>query len=116
MSKPGNRVAEFKKLLLGFDKRFRNATNFFPMFNSSAYGGKNLLFKDSTVKLIDVKEKNSTEAWLGDKYHLILQTLSACPKIATQAARSLSFEIKAPGHATTLSIGLISALLGLESA
>ena len=65
----------------------------FQLFNSSAYGSKDLLFKESTVRLIDVKEKNSTEAWLGEKYFKSLKTLSSCQKVAA-AARSFGENLK----------------------
>ncbi|XP_051874512.1 melanotransferrin isoform X2 [Pristis pectinata] len=42
--------------------------NGFQMFNSSAYGGSDLLFKDSTVKIIPTGEKTTYETWLGESY------------------------------------------------
>ncbi|XP_069753360.1 melanotransferrin isoform X2 [Narcine bancroftii] len=42
--------------------------NGFQMFNSTAYGGNDLLFKDSTVKIISTGEKITYEDWLGKNY------------------------------------------------
>lgn len=40
----------------------------FQMFNSSAYDGNDLLFKDSTVRIISTQGKNTYEDWLGKSY------------------------------------------------
>lgn len=51
----------------------------FQLFNSSKYKGKDLLFKDSTKQLVDVKDKNTYEKWLGTEYLEDLKALTACP-------------------------------------
>ena len=51
----------------------------FQLFNSSKYKGKDLLFKDSTKQLVDVKDKNTYEKWLGTDYLEDLKALTACP-------------------------------------
>ncbi|XP_078266413.1 melanotransferrin isoform X3 [Rhinoraja longicauda] len=42
--------------------------NDFQMFNSSGYDGNDLLFKDSTVRIISTQGKNTYEKWLGKSY------------------------------------------------
>ena len=51
----------------------------FQLFNSSKYGGKDLLFKDSTKKLVHVGNKKSSVEWLGEKYLDDLEALTMCP-------------------------------------
>lgn len=77
------------------------------MFNSSVYGGKDLLFKDSSIKLIDVKQKNSTKAWLGQKYFKALQALSLCQKVVA-APRSLTVKLKSMNIGELLLIEMIT--------
>lgn len=48
------------------------------MFDSAKWNGKDLLFKDSTVKLLDVTSK-TYEKFLGDSYLKDLEALNACP-------------------------------------
>nr|DBA26228.1 TPA: hypothetical protein GDO54_010516 [Pyxicephalus adspersus] len=40
----------------------------FKMFSSSLYNQKDLIFLDSTYKIVPVKEKNTYEKWLGENY------------------------------------------------
>ena len=75
-------AANFKKLLIeASDKLGVNQTDFskFQLFNSTKYNGTDLLFKDSTKKLVDVGDKNTYQLWLGQSYIDDLDALDACP-------------------------------------
>jgi len=82
ISRPSDNVLELKRRLLRLDRELRKKPNVFQLFNSSTYGDRDLLFKDSTVKLIHLKERNTTKRWLGEKYFLGLKTLSSCRYMA----------------------------------
>ncbi|XP_075719776.1 melanotransferrin [Rhinoderma darwinii] len=45
-----------------------DSSSVFKMFNSSDYYKEDLIFKDSTNKIVPVKEKKSYEQWLGRNY------------------------------------------------
>lgn len=109
MSRPGNKVEGLKQSLLRLDEFVRSKSPSFQIFNSSAYGGKDLLFKDSSVTLIDVKEKNSTEAWLGQKYFDALRSLSLCQEVVA-APRSLTVKLKSMNTGQLLLIELITVV------
>ncbi|KAM6064283.1 melanotransferrin isoform 3-T3 [Theristicus caerulescens] len=42
--------------------------NGFKMFDSSAFHGKNLIFKDSAVEIVPVEERRTYAEWLGSEY------------------------------------------------
>jgi len=48
------------------------------MFDSTAYGAQNLLFRDSTTELVAITAQ-SYQAWLGDEYLHAMQALSCDP-------------------------------------
>ena len=87
MVKRGNtNNAHYRKLLLKASDNYGiNQTDFnmFQLFNSSKYSGNDLLFKDSTKKLVDVEGKNTYQKWLGDVYLKDLEALDACPTTPT---------------------------------
>ncbi|KAG8136379.1 hypothetical protein E2320_009337 [Naja naja] len=60
-------------------QRFNGGNSSFQMFHSTAYGGKNLLFKDSTAKLVPIMEQ-TYQAWLGDEYLHAMRGLDCDPK------------------------------------
>ncbi|XP_073531115.1 melanotransferrin [Phyllobates terribilis] len=45
-----------------------DSSSVFKMFNSSKYNEKDLIFKDSTQKIVPVREKKTYEQWLGRNY------------------------------------------------
>ncbi|XP_058043511.1 melanotransferrin-like [Ahaetulla prasina] len=60
-------------------QRFSGGNSSFQMFDSTVYGGKNLLFKDSTAKLVPIMEQ-TYQAWLGDEYLHAMRGLDCDPK------------------------------------
>ena len=94
MVKKGNtNNAHYKRLLLDASNAYGiNQTNssMFQLFNSSKYGGNDLLFKDSTKKLVDVGEKDTYQKWLGDDYLRDLEALDACPTTSTTPTTPIS--------------------------
>lgn len=113
MSRAGDSLTSLKQSLLHLDYILRTQSNSFPLFKSSAYGGGDLLFKDSTVKLIDVKKKNSTRTWLGENFFLALQTLRSCQEVIA-AARSFTVEVKSLGTGQLLLIELFTVVSSLR--
>lgn len=84
MVKNGNtNNANYIRLLLGASGAYgitQNDLAQFQLFNSSKYDkGKDLLFKDSTKQLVDVKDKNTYEKWRGTDHLEDLKALTACP-------------------------------------
>lgn len=74
--------AQFKRLLLRLSVDYgtnQTNSNGFQLFNSTKYSGSDLLFKDSTKKLVDVGVKNTYRLWLGEKYLSDLEELNSCP-------------------------------------
>ena len=83
MVKKGNTNNDhYKRLLLNASDTYGiNQTNssMFQLFESSKYSGTDLLFKDSTKKLVDVGNKDTYQKWLGDDYLSDLEALDGCP-------------------------------------
>ena len=58
----GDYNANFRKLLLKASENYgvnQSDSNMFQLFESNKYGGKDLLFKDSTKQLVEVKDKDT---------------------------------------------------------
>nr|CAA63003.1 melanotransferrin/EOS47 [Gallus gallus] len=70
-------TAVFQLLNQG-QQRFNDVGAQFQMFDSTAYGAQNLMFRDSTTKLVAVTSQNY-QAWLGDEYLHGMQALSCDP-------------------------------------
>ena len=112
MGRSGDELKAVKKSLLHLYEFLQLKQDIFQLFNSSAYGHKDLLFKDSTVKLIDIREKNSTEAWLGEMYYQALRILHSCQTKAA-SARSCGDELKTfeGGRLFCLELAIILSIL-----
>ena len=79
--------ANYASILLKASDEYGNDTgSVFRMFDSGKWGGKDLLFKDSTIKLVDVSAKNYT-ALLGYSYLKDLEALNACPTTPTSGTK-----------------------------
>lgn len=58
---------------------FNDGGSRFQMFESAAFGGQNLLFKDSTTELVPILEQ-TYQAWLGDEYLHAMRGLDCDPQ------------------------------------
>ena len=78
----GDYNANFRKLLLKASENYgvnQSDSNMFQLFESNKYGGKDLLFKDSTKQLVEVKDKDTYQEFLGAGYLADIEALTACP-------------------------------------
>ncbi|XP_035190799.1 melanotransferrin isoform X2 [Oxyura jamaicensis] len=66
------------QLLNQGQQRFNGAGTKFQMFDSTAYGAQNLIFRDSTTELVAITSQNY-KAWLGDEYLHAMEGLSCDP-------------------------------------
>ena len=110
--------AQLKSLLLHLSADYgRNQTNSsdFQLFVSSKYGGSDLLFKDSTKKLVDVGSKNTYRLWLGEKYLSDLVELNSCPSNSPTSSTTAFGEINKP-RLTVVMVSLLSAVIATFSA
>ena len=59
----------------------------FQLFNSTKYGGGNLLFKDSSTELVGIsKDKRTYKGYLGDEYVSDIKALETCDTSASTSA------------------------------
>ena len=78
VTKKGNENrANYVRVLLEASKLYGNDSGNFTLFDSAKYGKKDLLFKDSTVELVDVSN-NTYEEFLGEDYMNVIKGLSDC--------------------------------------
>uniref|UniRef100_A0A8B9NRZ7 Ovotransferrin n=1 Tax=Accipiter nisus TaxID=211598 RepID=A0A8B9NRZ7_9AVES len=66
------------QLLNQGQQRFNGVGTKFQMFDSTAYGAQNLLFRDLTTELVAITAQNY-QAWLGDEYLHAVEALSCDP-------------------------------------
>ncbi|XP_030072218.1 melanotransferrin isoform X2 [Microcaecilia unicolor] len=79
VARPDANALTIFQLLDEGQKRFGTGSPSFTMFDSTAYGGKNLLFKDSTTELIPIPDQ-TYETWLGQDYLQAVRALSCDPR------------------------------------
>ena len=76
----------------------------FQLFNSTKYGGANLLFKDSSTELVGIsKDKRTYKGYLGDDYVKDIEALKTCDTSSSTSA-STSASTKEPASPTSVSI------------
>lgn len=77
----------------------------FQLFNSTKYGGVNLLFKDSSTALVSIPEDNRTyRGYLGDDYVKDTEALKTCETSTIKRPTPISFTTIKP-HARMPSNG-----------
>ena len=73
-----------------------NQTNWtqFQLFNSTKYGGANLLFKDSTTELVSIsKDKRTYQGFLGDDYVKDVQALKSCDGVSSVSTKTTPYAV-----------------------
>ena len=93
----------------------------FQLFNSTKYGGANLLFKDSTTELVSISKDNRTyQGFLGDDYVKDLQALKSCddassnkPPISVSTKPTISVSTKTTPYAVIVLLVAMVAVMSL---
>ena len=87
-----------------------NQTNWrqFQLFNSTKYGGANLLFKDSCTKLVGIrKDQRTYQGFLGDDYVKDLRALKSCD----ETKKPTSVSNKQPYAVIVLLVAMLTVML-----
>ena len=64
----------------------------FQLFNSTKYGGANLLFKDSTTELVSL-DNRTYQGFLGDDYVKDLQALKSCDDASSVSTKITPYAV-----------------------
>ncbi|XP_069069248.1 melanotransferrin isoform X2 [Pleurodeles waltl] len=86
MVRPNIDATEIFNLLNAGQKLFHDGSSTFKMFDSSSYGGKNLLFRDSTTQLTMISNP-AYQAWLGDEFLNAMKGLDCDPSSLPSSLR-----------------------------
>ena len=93
----------------------------FQLFNSTKYGGANLLFKDSTTELVSIsKDKRTYQGFLTDDYVKDVQALKSCdnasstkPPKSVSTKPSISVSTKTTPYAVIVLLVAMVAVMSL---
>lgn len=91
-----------------------NQTNWrqFQLFNSTKYGGANLLFKDSCTKLEGIhKDQRTYQGFLGDDYVKDLRALKSCDETKKPTPTPTSVSNKQPYAVIVLLVAMLTVML-----
>ncbi|XP_069474718.1 melanotransferrin [Ambystoma mexicanum] len=85
-------------------KIFHDGSTSFKMFDSAAYGGTNLLFKDSTTELTMITNP-AYQAWLGDKFTNAMKGLYCDPMSLPESLRWCTFSTSEIWKCSKMAVG-----------
>ncbi|KAJ7324408.1 hypothetical protein JRQ81_017428 [Phrynocephalus forsythii] len=101
------------RLLDQGQQRFGGEDSTFQMFDSTAYGGKNLLFKDATTELVPIVEQ-TYEAWLGEEYLHAMRGLDCDPTRLPEFLRWCVLSPEEIWKCTTMAVAFKAKMLKPE--
>ena len=85
----------------------------FQLFNSTKYGGANLLFKDSTTELVSIsKDRRTYQGFLSDDYVKDVQALKSCDD-ASSTKQPTSVSTKTTPYAVIVLLVAMVAVMSL---